>query len=128
MTLASGVEGVVNGCDQAARLALCALAAALSSSVMAPGPDSLEASTPSGWWMPLKRVVLPERSPLKNLRMSRGAHLYRRFSVDRSTDLANLDEAFEKIQERRARRESQLITMLLIAIAAVCAAVVAALR
>jgi hypothetical protein len=88
----------------------------------------LHTAPPSGWWMPLKRAVLPERPPLKNLRMSREAHLYRRFSVDRSTDLANLDEAFEKIQERRARRESQLITMLLIAIAAVCAAVVAALR
>ena len=78
--------------------------------------------------MPLRRAVLPERLPLKNLRMARGAHLYRRFSVDRSTDLANLDEAFEEIQERRARREKLLVTMLLIAIAAVCAAVVAALR
>jgi len=58
--------------------------------------------------------------------MSRGVHIYRRFSVDRSTDLTNLDEAFEKIQEDRARRESQLITMLLIAVAVVCAAVVAA--
>jgi len=60
--------------------------------------------------------------------MAREAHLYRRFSVDRSTDLANLDEAFDRIQENRIRREKLLITMLLIAIAAVCAVVVAALR
>ncbi len=60
--------------------------------------------------------------------MARGAHLHRRFSVDRSTDLANLDEAIEKIQERRTRLENQLITVLLIAVAAVVAAVVAAFR
>jgi hypothetical protein len=78
--------------------------------------------------MPLRQAVLPERPPLKNSRMTREAHLYRRFSVDRSTDLANLDEAFERIREGRARREKLLITMLLIAFATVCAAVVAALR
>ena len=60
--------------------------------------------------------------------MARDAHLYRRFSVDRSTDLANLDEAVEKIRERRTRLENQLMTVLLIAVAAVCAAVVAAFR
>jgi hypothetical protein len=78
--------------------------------------------------MPLKRAVLPARPALKNLRMARDAHLYRRFSVDRATDLANLDEAFEKIRERRIQLENQLITVLLIAVAAVCAAVVAAFR
>ena len=60
--------------------------------------------------------------------MARGAHLYRRFSVDRSTDLDNLDEAFENIRERRTREENLLITVLLIAIAAVCAAILAAFR
>ena len=60
--------------------------------------------------------------------MARDVHLYRRFSVDRSTDLANLDEAFEKIRERRTRLENQLLTVLLIAVAAACAALVAAFR
>jgi hypothetical protein len=60
--------------------------------------------------------------------MAGDAHLYRRFSVDRSTDLANLDEAVEKIREHRTRLENQLLTVLLIAVAAVCAAVVAAFR
>ena len=60
--------------------------------------------------------------------MAREVHLSRRFSVDYSTDLANLDEAFEEIRERRTRQQSQLITVLLIAVAVVCAAVVAAFR
>ena len=60
--------------------------------------------------------------------MAREAHLSRRFSVDYSTDLANLDEAFEEIRERRTQRESQLITVLLIAVALVCAAAVAVFR
>ena len=72
--------------------------------------------------------MLPNGPVLKNPRMAREAHLYRRFSVDPSTDLANLDEAIEKIQERRTRLENQLITMLLVAVAVVGAAVVAAFR
>ena len=60
--------------------------------------------------------------------MARSAHLYRRFSVDHSTDLDNLDEAFEKIREHRARLENQLITVLLLAVTAVCVAVVAVFR
>lgn len=78
--------------------------------------------------MALETVVPAQPYRRNNVRMASGAHLYRRFSVDRSTDLANLDDAFEEIQERRARREKLLITMLLIAVTAVCAVVVAALR
>jgi DNA-binding IclR family transcriptional regulator len=68
------------------------------------------------------------KASAQELRMARDVHLYRRFSVDRSTDLANLDEAFEKIRERRTRLENQLLTVLLIAVAAACAALVAAFR
>jgi hypothetical protein len=85
-----------------------------------------------GGWRSVRSVTLETVVPAqpqrrKNVRMASGA-LYRRFSVDRSTDLANLDDAFEEIQERRARRQKLLITMLLIAVTAVCAVVVAALR
>ena len=75
---------------------------------------------------PLKRAVLRARPVLKNLRMARGAHFYRRFSVDHSTDLGNLDEALENIRERRIRLEKRLIAVLLIAVSAVCAVIVAA--
>ena len=71
---------------------------------------------------------IASKASAQELRMAGDAHLYRRFSVDRSTDLANLDEAFEKIRERRTRLENQLLTVLLIAVAAVCVAVVAAFR
>lgn len=70
----------------------------------------------------------PAWPALKNLCMARAADLYRRFSVDRSTELANLDEAFEEIRERRTRQENQLITVVLIVVAAVCTAIVAAFR
>ena len=70
--------------------------------------------------------VLPARPLLKNLRMARGAHFYRRFSVDHSIDLGNLDEALENIRERRSRLEKRLVTVLLIVVSAVCAAIVAA--
>jgi len=71
---------------------------------------------------------IANKASAQELRMARDAHFYRRFSVDRSSDLANLDEAFEKIRERRTRLENKLMTVVLIAVAAVCAAVVAAFR
>ncbi|HSB21788.1 MAG TPA: hypothetical protein VLE94_01630 [Burkholderiaceae bacterium] len=91
------------------------------------GP-SVRPAAPLGWWMAPEASGTASKASAKELPMARGAQLYRRFSVDRSTDLANLDEAFEKIRERRTRLENQLITVLLIVVAAVGAAVVAAFR